>query len=235
MEHGVGQWGTFPPSTTKALQQIFTISKSQTMTNMHSPLRKSKNNDLANLANYIFELGTLKKFAHSGTKLAGVREPDTIAEHAHRTAILGYILAKMEKANAEKVLLICLIHDNGEARITDLHKVARRYIDSKEAEKNAFHEQTENLPQELAHEFAGLFDEFEEKKSREAIIARDADMLETAFQCKEYLDLGHEACADWIQNVEKSLKTASAKKLLQTLKKNKFTDWWRGLKKIDGY
>lgn len=191
--------------------------------------------DYKKAANYIFEVGTLKKFAHSGTKLAGIRHPDTIAEHAYRTAIIGYILAKAEKVDCEKVLLICILHDNAEARITDLHRVARRYINSEVAEKKAFHEQTENLPPDLAQKFSGLFDEYEEKKSPEAIVARDADMLETAFQCKEYLETGYESCADWLKNVEKCLKTTSAKKMFTSMKKQKFTDWWQGLKKVDGY
>lgn len=83
--------------------------------------------------------------------------------------------------------------------------------------------------------FAHLFEEYEDKKSKEAIIARDADMLETAFQAKEYLDLGYKACQDWINNVEKCIKTKTAKKLLKVAKKTPFTDWWRGLKKIEGY
>ncbi len=188
-----------------------------------------------NLSKYLHELGTLKKFEHCGTKLAGVKTPDTIAEHAHRAAIIGYILAKAENANAEKVTIICLLHDNAEARIGDLHKVARRYIDTEKSEMKAFNEQAERLPEDLKKTFIQFFAEYEEKSSLEAIIARDADMLETAFQAKEYLDLGYKACQDWIDNVAKCVKTKTAKKLVKSMQKGHFTDWWRGLKKIDGY
>ncbi len=192
--------------------------------------------NLQKLCDYIFELNTLKKFRHSGTKLAGVKEPDTIAEHAYRTAVIGYVLAKAEKANPDKTALICLMHDNAEARITDLHKVARRYIDAKKPEKTAYKEQLQNLPKEIGDLFWKNFLEYEDQTSKEGIIARDADMLETAFQAKEYLDLGYKACQDWISNVEKCVKTGTAKKLLKAMKKKQFTDWWRGLKKIDmGY
>lgn len=188
------------------------------------------------LCNYIFELGALKKFRHSGTLLAGVAQPDSIAEHAYRTAIIGLILAEMEKADSGKVALICLFHDNAEARISDLHKVARRYIDTEKPEMKAYEEQVMRLPKPLQKRVLSWFQEFEEKKTKEAIIARDADMLETAFQAKEYLDTGHTACKDWITNVEKCLKTKSAKSLMKEMKKTSFTDWWQGLKKIDtGY
>lgn len=186
-------------------------------------------------SNYIFELGTLKKFKHSGTILAGVREPDSIAEHVQRSAIIGYILAKAEKANAEKTAFLCLIHDNAETRITDLHKVAKRYIQTPGAEKKAYRDQVKNLPASLAEIFYDSFMEYENKTSKEGLIARDADMLETAFQAKEYLDLGYTACQDWISNVKKCLKTKSARKLLKEMEKTTFTDWWRDLKKIEGY
>jgi len=196
------------------------------------------------ICNYIFELGTLKKFAHSGIKLAGVKHPDTIAEHVYRTAIIGYMLAKMEnstvkadaaKVDAAKIALICLFHDNAECRITDLHKVARRYIDSKKGEMKAYKEQVAGLHEDIARELTGFFTEFENAKSKEGIIARDADMLETAFQAKEYLELGYKACQDWLNNVEKSIKTKSAKSLFSELKKTGFTDWWTELKSIVSY
>lgn len=191
--------------------------------------------DAKKICNYIFELGALKKFRHSGTKLAGVNQPDSIAEHAYRAAIIGYILAEMERADVQKVVLMTLIHDNAETRITDLHRVARRYIDSKRSEKIAYQEQLTNLPPKLAKALEKLFVEYEDVTTQEGLIARDADMLETAFQAKEYLDIGHKACQDWIDNVAKCLQTKSAKTLLKTLKKTDFTDWWRGLKKIEGY
>jgi putative hydrolases of HD superfamily len=191
--------------------------------------------DHKKICDYIFELGALKKFHHSGTRLAGVKEPDTIAEHVYRTSIIAYILAGLEKADQSKAAMICLIHDNAEARITDLHRVARRYLDTSDGEKKAFQEQTATLPEDTAKTFNKYFAEFEEPTSKEGIIARDADMLETAFQAKEYLDLGYKACQDWIDNVGKCLKTREAKKIFNKMKKTGFTEWWRGLKKINGY
>jgi len=187
------------------------------------------------ITNYIFELGTLKKFHHSGTKLAGVNEPDTIAEHVYRAALIAFIVANMEKADPSKSAIICLLHDNAETRITDLHKVARRYIDSSKSEKKAFLDQTANLPQETAAIFNQYFMEFENQSSKEATIARDADWLETAFQAKEYLDLGYKVCQEWIDNVGRCLKTRSAKKIFKQMKKNNFTDWWRHLTNILEY
>jgi len=182
------------------------------------------------LCDYFFELGALKKIRHSGTLLAGVKDPDSVAEHVFRASVIGHVLAKMEKADAAKTVLICLTHDNAEARITDLHKVARRYIDSRRGEKKACEGQSSCLPEEIGKDFLSCFLEFEKRSTKEAIIARDADMLETAFQAKEYLDCGYKACQDWIDNVGKCVKTASAKKILKQMRKIGFTDWFKQLK-----
>jgi putative hydrolase of HD superfamily len=188
--------------------------------------------DEKGLCNLIYELGALKKLPHSGPKLHGVRHPDSIAEHIYRTAIIGYILAIKEKVPPERVVLMCLVHDNAESRISDLHKVARRYIDPRKAEKKAFKEQLKNCPKTVKETFEKLFEEFEDQKSRISIIARDADLLETIFQSKEYVDIGYKACQDIVDNAGKYLLTSSAKKLAKTAQKIKFTDWFSGLKKL---
>lgn len=184
-----------------------------------------------NICNYIFELGILKKFRHNGTKYAGVQTPDSIAEHIYRASIIGYILAEMEKVNPEKVASICLFHDNAEARIGDFNKITQRYLDSEEAEKIAYNEQVKSLPKTIGDKLNILFTSYGNPSSKEGIIAKDADLLETAFQAKEYLDLGYKTCESWIDSVENHLTTASAKAILKEVRKIQFTDWWQGLKK----
>lgn len=195
----------------------------------------SKQSQNKNICNYIYELGALKKFRHSGPKLMGVMQPDSIAEHAFRASIIGYILAEMEGVNPEKTALICLFHDNAEARISDLHKVARRYLDNEEAEMSAYKEQTAPLPSPMGSFFLKTFKEYEERKTKESIIARDADLLETAFQSKEYTQIGYHACQDIVDNVKTCLQTKSAKALFKEMETTKFSDWWKGLKKLPKY
>jgi putative hydrolase of HD superfamily len=185
------------------------------------------------ICNYIFELGALKKFRHSGFKFAGVINPDSIAEHAYRSAMIAYLLAKMEKhKDPEKLAFRCLIHDNAEARISDLHKIAQRYIDPRKAELKAYKDQVKKLPKDTQKDFLTYFEQYEKNNSKDGKIMRDADLLETSFQAKEYLDLGYNACENWITNAESLLSTASAKTLMKTLKKTKFTEWFKNIKKI---
>lgn len=190
------------------------------------------------VVNYIFEMGILSKEMHNGMKLIGVSNLDSVAEHALRAAQIGYILTILENQkhatniSSEKVASILIFHDNGEARIGDLHKVASRYIDSSEGERRAFLDQANNLPDEAKSAVVDYFNQIEERNTTEGIIAKDADWLENAFTAKEHYDLGNLLAMDWINNVEKAIETDSAKEILSTMKEIKFTDWWMGLKKM---
>lgn len=189
--------------------------------------------NIKNIVNFIFEINQLKRQRHTGFQLAGVKDPDSVAEHVMRAAQIGYILAVMEgDVNPEKVAAMVLIHDNGEARIGDQHKVAARYFNTAAAEKKAFAEQLENLGEMVKNKWADYFNQFENRNTKEGIIAKDADWLETAFQAKEYLDMGYKSLGNWIDNTEKALETNSAKQLIREMKNSEFTDWWRGLKKM---
>jgi len=192
---------------------------------------------MKSIVNYIFEIGVLRRERHNGFKLIGIDDPDSVAEHALRAAQIGYILTVLEnkkngtEINPEKVASMLIFHDNGEARIGDLHKVASRYIDSSEAEKNAFVDQIKELPEELEC-LIKYFEEFEERGTKEGVIAKDADWLEAAFMAKEYYDLGNQLAMNWVDNVGKALETESAKEILKEMKEIRFTDWWAGLKRM---
>lgn len=185
------------------------------------------------IVNFIFELSQLKRLRHSGPLLGGVKDPDTVAEHACRAAQIGYILAVMENnPNPDKVAMMLIIHDNAEARIGDQNKVSARYYDNKEAEAKAFSDQLDLLGDAVKKKWQRYFAEYENRTSPEGIVAKDADWLETAFQAKEYYDIGYTYMMNWIDNVEKALETKSAKELIKEMRETNFTDWWKGLKKM---
>lgn len=187
--------------------------------------------DVKNVVKFLFEAGALKNIKRSGWWLAGVKNPESVAEHSFRANLVGYFLAKMEDADADKVLKMLLFHDLIETRLCDVNKVTRHYIDADKAEKEIAEEQAAML-EKFGEEYAELFNEFMERKTNEAIIAKDADYLENAFQAKEYLDVGYKEAQDWLDNIKKALKTESAKSMFKEIINSKET-WWKGLKKMD--
>jgi len=180
---------------------------------------------------FFYEIGQLKRVKRSGWWIAKIKDPESVAEHSFRTAIIGYVLSKLENVDSYKVLLMCLFQDVPEARLNDLHKVGHRYVDFRKAEKDAFNEQLERLPKESREELKELFEDFQTHKSKEGVVAKDADLLECAVTAKEYIEIGYKDAQNWIDNVEKYLKTKSAKEFLEIMKKTGSDSWWQGLKK----
>ena len=54
--------------------------------------------------NFFAEIGLLKKIKRSGWWVAGIKDPESVAEHSFRCAILGYYMAHLEKADPFKVM-----------------------------------------------------------------------------------------------------------------------------------
>lgn len=183
------------------------------------------------IINYFFELGMLKKYHHNGPMAAGVKIPDTVAEHSYRAAIIAYVLAELEGKSGETAASMLLFHDAPEARTGDHNKIAQRYIDRDKVELEVLKDQGKLLPSKIAGKIEKYWKEMSKGNTVMAKIAYDADLLETALQAKEYLDLGHPTKA-WIENVKAHLKTASGKRMLRELEKTHFTDWWKEIKKV---
>lgn len=192
----------------------------------------ARKSELRETVKIFYEAGVLKRIPRSGWFLAGIKNPETIAEHLFRSALIGYFLAKMEKADENKVMKMCLTHDLAEVRIGERNKVNARYIDSKQAELKAFQDIFKKIDNK---EFVNLFKELYDKRTKEAVVAKDADMLEVIIQAREYVSAGESDSLNiWIRNEEKRLKTKSAKRLAKTIGRTKFNEWWKGLKKFSG-
>ncbi len=182
------------------------------------------------LMKFLFEVGHLKNVDRSGWWLLGNKMPESVAEHSFRCAILGYFLAKSEGLDTFKVMMMCLFHDVHEARINDLHKIAQNYMNFKGAEKKASQEQIKSLNNPERKEIENTLNEFLNQKSKESIVARDADILECAMQAREYQAQGYEAAIDWLERAKSTLKSESAKRLLSTIERSDPNEWWKNLK-----
>lgn len=185
------------------------------------------------ILDFIAESGQLKRVKRSGWWVAGVADPESVADHSFRTGIVGHILARLENVDPYKVMLMTLYNDIHETRVNDLHKIGHRYIDFKSVEKAV---QTEQLSAEngFKQEIAQALDELHAQVSPESIVARDADILECIIQGKEYYDFGAPQANEWFTEKCSLLKTASAKILYDYIVNSWHSaEWRRNLKRFD--
>ena len=185
------------------------------------------------IAKYLFEAGMLKRVKRSGWWVCKIKDPESVAEHSFRAAVVAFILSKLEgesDAIASRIATAAVFHDMHETRILDLNKVAARYIDKQDAiGKKVEEEQLSLLPSEVKKAVGSILN----LNDKEKTLLKDADLLELALQAKEYLEIGYKDCETWIENIEKKLKTNSARELLKHIKKMNSKEWYVGLKKLD--
>ena len=156
---------------------------------------------MKNIANFLFEVGMLKKTPRTGYQFLGSGS-ESVADHSFRMAIIGYVLAcEIPEADKNKTVLICLFHDLHEARTGDQNYVNKRYntID----EEKAVSHMTSGLT--FGHEIKRLTNEFNSGKSIEASIAKDADQIDLILELKQQKDLGNKYADEWLYYAKKRL------------------------------
>lgn len=148
---------------------------------------------------------------------------ESVADHTFGTMLMAFILAKGETNIDElKLLKLCLIHDLPEARTGDANAVHKRYV-TRDEDKAVSH-MTKDLS--CGDEIATLFQEFQAKSSKEAVLAHDADQLDMILSLKMHLDTGSDDAMRWLPHVKRRLITPKAKALADAILQEHWACWW---------
>ena len=200
---------------------------------MEKDKNNKQNNDEKKVVNFLYEVGTMRKLMRMHRQVLLTDDmSDSISSHSYRVAIIGWFLAKAEGADPYKTVMMCLIHDMGEARSGDHNWVHKKYVKIFEDEIQA--DQLGNLPFDDLNEFAT---EYEERESKEAILAKDADLLDQVLLLREYECSGNKEASVWLYGkgeakvnaqLEK-LKTKTASALGEEIYRVYPSDWWNNI------
>jgi len=159
---------------------------------------KKQNANFNKIADLLFEIGTLRNMRR-----------------------MHMVLAKMENADENKVLKMCLFHDIAETRTGDANFIHSHYI--KADEEKAIKDQYTETP--LAKEIIEILNEYNKEKSKESIIAKDADLLNQIISQCNYLKNSKDL-ERWNRHSIRGLKTKSAKTLAKTITKRSPFEWF---------
>jgi putative hydrolase of HD superfamily len=186
---------------------------------------KNENISLGKLVSLFFETGSLRKTirSHRQTLLTDDLS-DNIASHSFRVSVVGWYLAKLEQADPYKVLLMCLFHDFSESRSGDQNWIHKKYLKvfEDEIQKDQFADKPFGI------ELTMVLNEYGERKTLEAHLAKDADLLDQILLLREYEWSGNNEASAWLkgQEQEKRLFSKSAKKLAKEIYIQKPSSWW---------
>lgn len=184
--------------------------------------KQNRKNQLQALANFVYEIGILNRTPRSGLWFLGSGH-QSVAEHAHRTTLIAYILAELTpKVDKYKMLLMALFHDLAEGRTSDLNHIHQKY--GRLDETKALEDIASILP--FGNEMKKIYQEYKDKKSIESQLVKDADHIDWIASLCEETARGNQKAKVWIKIAIKRLKTSAGKTLGNHIVKTHPDDWW---------
>jgi putative hydrolase of HD superfamily len=189
---------------------------------------KSKINQSNRVADFLYEVGSLRRVIRSHRQSLFVDDTsDTISSHSYRVTMIGWFLAKEEKVDPYKVVMMCMTHDLSEARTGDQNWVNKRYV--KSFEEEAIKDQFKDLRQEK--ELNEIAKEYGDRKTKESIVAKEADLIDQILILREHEWSGNREATKWLKDCEqfKMLKTKTGKNIARSAMKIDPTHWWKNV------
>ena len=173
---------------------------------------KIKSRKDKNLIRFILQVGKLKVTPRRGWVLRGVKNPESIASHCFRMALMGCVFSGRKRLDRTVVLEMALFHDLFASVIGDVtpyDRIASLVKDKSklfetlpwmgvseskkvivlknlEKEVGALDKVISGLPHNLKHEIKYLWLEYKTGGSKEARFARQVDRIEGVIQAMEY-------------------------------------------------
>lgn len=124
----------------------------------------------------------LKNTLRSGYTSAGRRE--TTADHSWRLCLMVMCFEnQLHDIDFLTLIKLCVIHDLGEAISGDIPATEQDpTLDKSLKERDDFIELCSLLPADLQKDMLALWDEYDQKSSQEAVLAKGFDKIETIMQ-----------------------------------------------------
>jgi len=140
--------------------------------------------------NFLSEIGKLKDVERTGWKIYKVRNPESVADHSFRIAIMAMLYSKKLGLDENKCVKMSLVHDLEEVYTGDIATRADEKTQTvnntgkEKIEKNAFDKLMKLLDDK--EEIAELWQEYHEHKTLEAKLVNDLDKIEMVLQALDY-------------------------------------------------
>ena len=119
-----------------------------------------------------------------------IGNPESVADHSYSTTVLSMILSDMKGLDTEKIIRMALLHDLAESIIGDITPDHITKNEKIAKENHAIKQILKNLPDSITESYFEIWNDYQKKLSKEAILLHDIDKLEMAFQAKFYRDKG---------------------------------------------
>lgn len=170
------------------------------------------------LSTLFHKVGKLKSTKRSGWVRHKVRDPESVADHSYRTAFIAMILGDILKMDTQKLIKMALIHDLAEAVAGDITPHDGLSKEEKHRkEEMGLRQLLKDVPN--GNVYLDLWNEYEEQKTREAVILKNIDKLEMATQAREYQQVFPDKdLSEFILEADKYINTTEIRSLFEEVK-----------------
>ncbi|KAK8933704.1 hypothetical protein KSP39_PZI015576 [Platanthera zijinensis] len=147
-----------------------------------------KESDAASAIDFLTLCRRLKTTKRKGWINHGIKEPESIADHMYRMAVMALIVGDLSGVNRERCIKIAIVHDIAEAIVGDITPSdGVPKAEKSRLEQAALNEMCEILGGGIrANEIKELWAEYENNSSIEASVVKDFDKVEMILQALEY-------------------------------------------------
>ncbi len=193
---------------------------------------KERVGEMDRILDFLIQLGKLKKILRKGSVLIEAKNPETIAEHIFRVAIMAWVLGEEKGVNFDikRILKIALVHDICEVFTGDITpydgilpkdkkewpelfdrwprfskiKKSKIALAKQKKEEKALNKLIAGLPQDLREELKSLWLDYGQMATKEARFVKQVNRMETLLQALEYgrQDKRRPLKSWWIGSVE---------------------------------
>jgi len=171
--------------------------------------------------------GRLKETPRAGWALRGIADPESVADHSHRVALLALVLAPRAEppVDAARCVAMALVHDLAEALVGDITPFDGVGADEKLRREDEAMRRLATLADDEG--LLVLWREYAAGVSPEARFVKELDKLETVLQAAEYGaqgSVGHDSLDEFWDAAGARLTSAGTRALLAALRRERDAD-----------
>lgn len=169
---------------------------------------------MEDFVNFFTEIGKLKRMPRRGWVINRIKNPESIAEHIFRAAVMAWVLGAQKGLDTNRAIKMLLVHDLCEVYAGDetpydkflphpknkkklaelmrtwprpsLKKKAKWAREKEQREWRGLVKLTEHLPAQLKKEMRSLWLDYQNKLTKEGRFANQVDRMENLVQALEY-------------------------------------------------
>ncbi|XP_022188562.1 5'-deoxynucleotidase HDDC2 isoform X3 [Nilaparvata lugens] len=141
------------------------------------------------LLNFLELMGQLKHVKRTGWVMEKVENPETIAGHMYRMAVMCFLLdsdSSFGNLNKNRCIQLSLVHDMAECIVGDITPHCGVPVEEKHKRETEAMQKLSEMTGAAGESMKKLFEEYEAQETAEAKFVKELDRLDMVIQAFEY-------------------------------------------------